>query len=104
MLYLKVAIEILVAMLAVLGLYVAIRWCVGRLFGPKNLIISIEILTQREAESAEELIRDALSQYLSMPWVRWAVLTTPRLAGHPTLERVLETYGLSCYVLEEGEE
>ncbi len=101
MLYFRTAMEILVAMFAVLGLYVAVRWCCGKLFGPNNLTVVIEILTQREAESAEVLIRDALSQYLSLPSVRWAVMTLPELADHPTLIRAMETYGLTCYVMEQ---
>lgn len=104
MLYIRIAMELFVAIFAVLGLYVTVRWCCGRLFGTRNLLITIEILTQREAESAEVLIRDALSQYLSMPWVRWAVLTVPELAEHPQLVRAMETYGLMCYVLEPSEE
>ena len=103
MVYVGLAMEILVAILAVLGLYVLIRWCCGKLFGPKNLVITVEILTQREAESAEVLIRDALSQYLSLPWVRWAVLTVPELADHPALNLAMERYGLTCYVMEQSE-
>ena len=104
MLYIRIALELIVAIFAVLGLYVTVRWCCGRLFGTKNLLITIEILTQREAETAEELIRDALSQYLSMPWVRWAILTLPELAEHPCLMRAVETYGLTCFVMEVSEE
>ena len=49
------------------------------------------------------LIRDALSQYLSLPWVRWAVLTVPELSEHPKLVDAIEAYDLACYVIEKAE-
>ncbi len=104
MLYFRTAMEILVAIFAVIGLYVTVCFCCGKLFGSKNLFVVIEILTQREAESAEVLIRDALSHYMSLPSVRWAVLTTAELADYPALTRAIERYGLTCYILEQKEE
>ena len=103
MLSVQIAMELFLTVFAVIGLYVSVRWCCGRLFGSRNLIIIIEILTQREADSAEVLIRDALSQYLSMPRARWAVLTVPELAEHSRLVAALERYGLTCYVIEPSE-
>ena len=102
--YIRIALEIIIAILAILGLYDAIRWCCGNLFGSKNYVLLIEILTQREAESAEVLIRDALSRYISLPSVRWAILTLPEFSEYPTLLRAINTYGLTCYVIEPSEE
>ena len=101
MLYFRTAMEILVAILAILGLYTVICQCCGRLFGPGNLCVTIEILTQRDAASADVLIRDALSHYLGLPAARWAVLTTAELAEDPVLMDAARRYGLTCYVLEQ---
>ena len=101
MLYFRTAMEILVAILAILGLYTVICQGFGKLFGPRNLCVTIEILTQRDAASAEVLIRDALSHYYGVPTVRWAVLTTAELVEHPALVAAVRRYGLTCYVLEQ---
>ncbi len=104
MIYFRIAMEILVAIFAIFGLYTSVCLCCGKLFGPRNLVVTIQILTQREAESAEVLIRDALSHYMSLPSTGWAVLTSAELADHPALTRAIETYGLTCYVLEREDE
>ncbi len=102
--YLRIVIEILIAFFAMLGLYGSIRWIIQRLFGSRNILIAIEILTQRDAELAEVLIRDALSQYLFLPSGRIFVLTVPEICEHPDLCGALERYGVSCYVIQDTEE
>ena len=97
--YVMLAMEILVAVFAVLGFYGTVRWLAQKLFGSKRLAVTIEILTQRDAESAEVLIRDALSQYFLYPSGRIILLTTESLAAHPVLQRVRKQYGLSCYII-----
>lgn len=97
--YVILGMEILVAAFAVLGFYGTVRWLAQRLFGSKHLAVTIEVLTQRDAESAEVLIRDALSQYFLYPSGRLLLLTTKELAAHPTVRRVREQYGLSCYIV-----
>ena len=99
--YFKLAIEILVAFFAVIGFYDIVRWIAQRLFGSKNSIIAVKILTQRDAESAEVLIRDALFGYLSLPSGTVIVLTTPELVSTPELCRALSFYGVSCFVIED---
>ena len=100
----RIAMECVIAFFAVIGLYDSIRWLMGKLFGSQRLIVALEILTQRDAESAESLIRDALSHYPSFPSGRMIVLIAPPLADHPTLMRALQVYGLTGYVMEtDGE-
>ena len=99
MVYVKLFLEILVAIFAVMGLYHLICGIAQKLFGSKKLLVAIEILTQRDAESAEVLIRDALFQYIRLPSERLAVLTLPELAEHPALQRAIQTYGVECYVI-----
>ena len=102
--YFRLVMEILVAFFAVLGFYGMIRWIAQRLFGSRHLMIAMEILTQRDAESAELLIRDALSQYFTLPSARVIVLTTKTLAEHPRLVEACRIYGVSCRVMEGKDE
>lgn len=102
--YVTVALELFVAAFAVIGLYHTVRWIAGRLFGARNTVLAIEILTQRDAESAEVLIRDALCQYIQLPSGRLAVLTLPELAEEPELRRAIRAYGLECYVIRQREQ
>jgi hypothetical protein len=67
-------------------------------------MLAIEILTQRDAESAEVLIRDALFGVLGYPSGRIIVLTMPEWETHPILNQALKDYGISCYVIEPEEE
>ena len=96
-----IAIEIVIAAFALVGLYGIIARLAGRWFGSRNTVLAIEILTQRDAESAEELIRDALFGVLAYPSGRIIVLTLPEWEEHPALSAALETYGITCYVMEQ---
>ena len=102
----RLALESLAAFFAMIGLLHVIRWLVERLAGARNSCIAIEILTQRDAEAAEVLIRDALFRCLSLPSGRIVVLTVEALREHPVLKRMVRTYGVDCYVIpmEEREE
>ena len=96
--------DILVAFFAILGFYGMIRWVAQRWFGSRNFIVAIQILTQRDAESAELLIRDALSQYFTLPAAPLVVWTTAELMEHPTLAEACHTYGISRYLICPREE
>ncbi|MBE6546893.1 MAG: hypothetical protein E7668_05590 [Ruminococcaceae bacterium] len=102
--YVTLALDILVACFAVFGFYGFIRWIAGKLFAPKNLLTALEVLTPRQAECSEELIRDTLTGYLSLPSGRLIVLTIAELSEHPALLRAMNTYGIDCYVMEECQE
>ena len=97
--YVTVALELFVAAFAVIGLYHTVRWMAGRLFGARNTVLAIEILTQRDAESAEVLIRDALCQYFQLPSGRLVILTVPELADDPVLRRAMKQYGVEGYLV-----
>ena len=100
----QIAIELVIAIFALLGLYGSIAWLARRWFGARNTMLAIEILTQRDAESAEVLIRDALFGVLGYPSGRIIVLTLPQWETHPILNQALKDYGISCYVIEPEEE
>ncbi len=99
--YLRLILEIVVSFFAVIGVYETAYRILRKLFGPRDLVIAIQIMTQHNAESVEELIREALFGYLSLPSASVAVWTLPQFAEHPALTAALERYGISCYVLED---
>lgn len=99
--YVITALKIVIAIFAVIGLYEVLYRITLKLFGHKNYILAIEILTQRDAESADVLIRDALCQYLSFRSERVVVITLPHLSENEVLVGALDTYGVECYVITE---
>ena len=102
--YVILAIDITVACFAVLGFYGLVRWIAGKLFGAKELVCALEILTPRQAECADQTVRDTLTGYFSLPSGRLIVLTTAELAEHPSLVRAIRTYGLTCYVIKDTQD
>ena len=60
--YLKTAMQIALVFFATVGVWCAMRGLLDKLTGAKEHTVAIEILTQRDAESAEVLIRTALFQ------------------------------------------
>lgn len=88
--------EVLTVLFAVLGFLGMIRWILERLFSSKNLCIAIEILTQRDAETAEVLIRDALFRCLSFPSARVVLLVDLSLWDNEHLMNCAKTYGVGC--------
>ena len=93
--------EIIICFLALLGIYSAVHWLARRLFGSRHTLFAIEILTQRDADAAEELIRDALFSALGIPSGRIAVITTRELWQNEGFRAVLARFGVSCYLVEE---
>ena len=76
---------LILGILATIGFCSCLRWLACRLCGGDETLIGIEILTQREAESAEELIRDALFRYLRTASYKVVIFTTPELFGNQRL-------------------
>ncbi|MBO5938919.1 MAG: hypothetical protein J6Q82_05410 [Clostridia bacterium] len=95
--------EIVICFLALLGIYSAVHWLARRLFGSRHTLLAIEILTQRDADAAEELIRDALFSALGLPSGRVVVITTRELLQNERLRTVLTRFGVSCCLVEKTE-
>ena len=93
----RLILEVLTVLFAVLGFFGMIRWLVERLFGSKHICIAIEILTQRDAETAEVLIRDALFRCLSLPSAKIVLLVEPSLWENEQLMNLAKDYGIDCY-------
>lgn len=98
---LQVIVEVLVALLAVIGVYSLWRLFSDRLFGTDRLILTIEILTEEDASQAEFLVRDAMTHVLWMRSGRIFLLTTAELAEHEGILSAMRTYGVSCRILAD---
>ena len=99
----QIAIELVIAVFALLGLYGSIAWLARRWFSARNTMLAIEILTQRDAESAEVLIRDALFRCLSLPSARIVLLVDASIWGNEQLKKLVKTYGVDCYPILKKE-
>ena len=99
--YLRTALEVMMALFAVIGVYCMARLLAQRLFGSRRLLLAVEILNEQALPESEEAIRDALSQFLLVPSGRICVLTTSALAEDAHLRALVAKYGVSLFVLEE---
>lgn len=98
----EIFVEIVICAFALLGIYSMIDWIARRLFGSRRTVIAIEILTQRDVEAAEMLIRDALFSALGLPSGRIVVLTTREFWENEAFRTMLARYGVSSYWVEEA--
>ncbi len=103
MVYLKTAIEVMMACFAVIGFYSLARMLAQRFFGSRRLVLAVEILTAEAIGEAEEAIRDALSQFLLVPSGRICVLTTSDLCKEERLLQLSQKYGVALCVIQEGD-
>lgn len=105
---LQTVLELILAAFSVLGLYGTVCAILRRTACDDRISLAVKILTQRDAESAEVLIRDALFHYPLGISGRPLVLVTEELRNHPVLREALQTYGLDCFVVcgvsAEGDE
>ena len=97
--YVIVFLELLVAVFAIIGLYRVICWIAQKLFGSKHILVAIEILTQRDAESAEVLIRRALCQYFLLGSGRIAILVSEEFASDEVLLGLCKKYGVELILV-----
>ena len=97
----KIMIELLICLFALGGIWSAIHFIARRFFGSCHTMLAIEILTQRDAESAEVLIRDALFSVLGLRSGKLVVLTTEQIAEKKEFQAVLQRYGISYYCVKK---
>ena len=98
--YLKTALDIIVAFFCVIGIYAIWRMISQRLFGNKNIIIAVEITSLEDADSAVELIREALGLFLSLRSQKIIVITTAELQSNSSLINAVRKYGAELYACE----
>ena len=97
----QIFVESVICFLALLGIYSVVQWLVRRLCGSRQTVLAIEILTQRDAEAAEMLIRDALFSALGLPSGRIVILMTKELVANERLMETIKRYGADYYLVEE---
>jgi len=96
-----IIIELLIGLFALGGIYGAVHLIARRFFGSRHTVLAIEILTQRDAESAEVLIRDALFSVMTIRSGKLTVLTTEKIAEQEKFREVLQRYGISYYCVQK---
>lgn len=100
MVYLKTALEVTMALFAVIGVYSAARMLAMRLFGSRRLVLAVELFDEGALAEAEEALRDALSQFLLVPSGRICILTTSSLCEDERLLALAKKYGVAVYATE----
>lgn len=99
--YFRIAAEVVLALFAVFGLYSAARLTVQKLFGDKRIFLAVEILTESDARLAEGLIREALGTYYITASSRIAVIVRKELLDGEELVRIIDKYGVECYIIDD---
>ena len=99
MVYLKTALEVTMALLAVIGFYCLARLLAQRLFGSHRMILAVEILIDTSLEEAETAIRDALAQFMLVPSGRVCVLMTAERQADAALLALIKQYGVELRVV-----
>lgn len=92
--YLILALEITMALFAVIGIYSMARMLSQRLFGARELVLAVEILEEMDVQSIESLVLEGLGQFLLTPSGRLLILTTEELAKNEEMQRVACRYGV----------
>ncbi len=103
MVYLKTALEVTMALFAVIGVYSVARLLAQKIYGSRRLVLAVEIFCEDDLDEAEAAIRDALAQFLLVPSGRVCVLTTAEWAAHPALIALTRKYGVELCVLAPKE-
>ena len=100
--YLRLVLEVTAALFAVFGIYSAVRLAVQKLLGSDKIFLCVEIKNQEDAENADILVREALSAFLVTSSCRVAIIVSPELAANAEVERVIEIYGVECYIAQKN--
>ena len=100
--YLRTALEVMMALFAVIGVYCMARLLSQRICGSRRLVLAVEIMNEQAVGEAEQAVRDALAQFLLVPSGRICVLTTSALAEDARLRAVAARYGVAICVIKEN--
>lgn len=94
--------EILIAILAVFGLYCILRLIADALFRSENILYAVEVNTEEELQRLNLTIEEARGG-LFAPRRRVAVLLNADFACRAGLLEALERRDVDCYVFEMEE-
>ena len=98
--YLKTALEVIVAFFCIMGIYSSWRMISQRIFCDKNIIVAVEIYSDDDADKSDILLREALDVYLALSSKKVVVLTSSDLLSNENLVHAAEEYGVSIYVTD----
>lgn len=99
--YLKTALEIIVAFFCVIGIYSFWRFITQKIFGEKNIVVAVEITTERDAEKAESLIMEAFDTFLAIRSQKIVVFTVQEYEFNENLTAAVKKYGVPLYVIKD---
>lgn len=104
--------EVAVALLAVFGLYCAVKIGLEWLFFPCNVVIAVEVNTREDADMLDVLLHEAESASFRKKSRRTVVLISVDLMDGTVgfddvlleeYEELLDRYGADYYLVSEGE-
>ena len=98
MVYLLTGLEVIMAMFAVIGVYSLSRVISQKCFGSRELILAVTLFDEDALSKAQDLIEEALSQFLLVPSGKIVILTTEAGKENPVLLRVAEQHGVEIAV------
>lgn len=99
--YLKIFLELLIALWAVMGLYTVFRILLVHLCREERIFTVIELRSEADVRQAQELIRDVLTDVLMCRKQRIALLIPRELERNEEIGRLITRYGLECLVRSE---
>ena len=96
---LRAALELILAIFAVFGLYSAVRLLMQKLFGDDRIICTIALRNKRDTEEAEMLIREAMGNFLLTSSCRVAVIVAEEFSSDQELISIFRKYGVEYYFI-----
>jgi len=99
--YFRVAVEVILAMFSVFGVYSAARLVIQKFFSDKRIILAIEIRTGDDVLFAEGLIKEALGIYYLTSSSRVVLLLSEELLDNEELMNTVKKYGVEYCITEK---
>lgn len=94
------AAEIIMAVLAVFGLYAVFRVIVSAFFAPPDLSVALEIRRPLDEAETAALLSFARENFFVHGNGRTVALIDASLSGHADLRRNLEAAGAACFYVD----
>ena len=98
--YFRIAVEVVLAIFSVFGVYSAARLVVQKFFSDKRIFLAIEIGTD-DVLHAEGLIKEALGIYYLTSSSRIVLLLPRELYDNESIMETAKEYGVEYYIVEK---
>ena len=95
----RVALEVVLALFAVFGLYSAVVLLAQKLFGDKRIVLTVVFKEKKDTRDAETLIREAMGNFLLTSSCRVAALVAEEFSTDEELIGVFRKYGVEYYII-----